>query len=69
MINDILPSIQEGTAHKEKKYGENSEEFRKKKKLKDLKENLQKAILDERYEDAAKFRDEIKKFEGGENNE
>ena len=32
-------------------------------KINDLKENLKKAILDERYEDAAKYRDEIKKEE------
>lgn len=69
VINDILPEIQAGTAHKGKVCGENNEELMKKKKLKELKDNLQKAILDERYEDAAKIRDEIKDFEGGKNNE
>ena len=62
-IDEILPSIQPGCEHKGKRIGENNEEFLKKKKLKELKENLQKAILDERYEDAAKYRDEIKKAE------
>lgn len=62
-IDEILPSIQPGKVHKGKHTGESNEEFLKKKRLKELKENLQKAILDERYEDAAKFRDEIKKEE------
>lgn len=62
-IDEILPSIQPGREHKGKIAGENSAEFLKKKKINDLKENLKKAILDERYEDAAKFRDEIKKEE------
>lgn len=62
-IDEILPSIQPGKEHKGKRCGEDNEEFLKKKRLKELKDNLQKAILDERYEDAAKFRDEIKKEE------
>ena len=63
-INDILPSIQAGKVHKGKITGENSEEFLKKKHLNELKENLRKAIIEERYEDAAKYRDEIKAEEG-----
>jgi protein-arginine kinase activator protein McsA len=35
-------------------------------KLKELKDKLQIAIIDERYEDAAKIRDEIKEIEGEE---
>lgn len=62
-IDEILPSIQPGNKHQGKRTGENSEEFLKRKKLEDLKENLKKAIIDERYEDAAKLRDEIKKEE------
>lgn len=33
-------------------------------KIEELKEKLNKAIKEERYEDAAKIRDEIKKEEG-----
>ncbi|MDO5556197.1 MAG: UvrB/UvrC motif-containing protein [Clostridia bacterium] len=43
----------------EKEVDENSEN----KKLKELQEDLKKAIADERYEDAAKIRDKIKKIE------
>lgn len=62
MIDDILPSIQAGKTHTGKKITENSEEFLAKKKLDELKLNLKKAISDERYEDAALIRDEIKKL-------
>ena len=37
-------------------------------KLNSLQKDLQKAIKDERYEDAAKIRDEIKKIEEKKNN-
>lgn len=38
-------------------------------KLEKLQKDLKKAIEEERYEDAAKLRDEIKKVQGGNNNE
>ena len=41
-----------------------TEKSEKEKKLEKLKKDLQKAIKDERYEDAAKIRDEIKKIGG-----
>lgn len=42
---------------------ENKQQSEEITKLKDLKEKLNAAIKEERYEDAAKFRDEIKKLE------
>ncbi len=58
----------------EKKMGINTESSKKEKdetqnnnkektKLEELKENLKQAVKDERYEDAAKYRDEINKLE------
>lgn len=44
---------------------ENNEKNEKQEKIKELNNEIQKAIKEERYEDAAKYRDEIKKIESG----
>ncbi len=66
-VRSILPSIQAGDTHKGKICGRDGEQIRFHQTVKGLKEKLKRAILDERYEDAAKLRDELKNLEGGEN--
>ncbi len=56
-IKDAKDKKAEKIAEKEEAKAEQSEE---KDKIKELKKELNKAIAEERYEDAAKFRDEIK---------
>lgn len=56
---EITPSSGENTPIKKAVKKEES-------KLEKLQKDLQKAIKDERYEDAAKIRDEIKKLDNGE---
>jgi len=46
-----------------KEKSENQEKVKEESKIEKLKKDLEKAIKDERYEDAAKIRDEIKKME------
>lgn len=46
-----------------KNVNESKKENKEKSKIEELQENLKQAIKDERYEDAAKIRDEIKKLE------
>lgn len=48
---------------KEIEFKNNKEENKENSKIDKLKEDLEKAVKDERYEDAAKIRDEIKKLE------
>ena len=68
-VEKILSRIQPATTHKGKIAGEKGEEIQKANMLKDLKEQLKQAIFEERYEDAAKIRDAIKRHEnGGEGN-
>ncbi len=62
-IENILSRIQPATEHKGKLAGEQGEQLRKKSEVKQLKELLNKAISDERYEDAAHIRDKIKDLE------
>lgn len=59
----MLEGIQPGTTHKGKIAGQNGEEAKRQQDIKALKEQLQKAILEERYEQAAKLRDQIKALE------
>lgn len=63
--NKFKNSQKNKEAQKENKVEENIKEEvdSKETKIKKLQKDLQKAIKDERYEDAAKIRDEIKKIE------
>ncbi len=63
IIESTLSQIQPSTTHKGTLAGEDGEKIRKVNELNNLKENLKKAIIDERYEDAAVIRDKIKKLE------
>ena len=62
-VEKILSRIQPATTHKGKIAGETGEKMQKANMLKNLKVQLKQAILEERYEDAAKIRDEIKQYE------
>ena len=68
----MLGGIQPGTTHRGKIAGKNGEQLKRQNELKELKAQLQKAILEERYEQAATLRDKIKELEsqkdGGEHN-
>ena len=67
IIENSLSQIQPATTHKGKTKGVDcikEETPEVKDKLSELKEELKKAITEERYEDAARLRDEIKKEEG-----
>ena len=68
-LDAMLSSIQTGTTHKGKT-ADTKENSRKeiKNQITKLKEELKTAIMDERYEEAAKIRDTIKEMEA-ENNE
>lgn len=68
-VESILSKIQPSTTHKGKIAGPKGEEIQRANEIKDLKEKLRLAVMDERYEDAAKLRDSIKALEekkGGE---
>jgi protein arginine kinase activator len=67
VIEASLSQIQPSTTHKGTLSGETGEKIRKKNEITELKESLKKAILDERYEDAASIRDKIKELEEKEN--
>ena len=69
-IETILSKIQPSTVHKGKLSGTEGKKIERDNTLKNLKEELQKAILNENYEHAAVIRDKIKAFEqeGGQNN-
>ncbi len=69
-IDDILSKIQPATTHKGKLSGTQGKKIERDNTLKNLKEELQRAILDENYEHAAVIRDKIKAFESeeGKNN-
>ena len=68
-IEKILSRIQPATVHKGKIAGEQGEQIQLKNEIKQLREELNKAISDERYEKAAQIRDKIKELEKrGENN-
>ena len=63
-----MKRTQGATVHNGKISGPDSEEIKKQNELDDLKAQLQKAVFEERYEDAAKLRDSIKELEKGESN-
>ena len=69
-IEAILSKIQPSTVHKGKLKGAEGKKIERDNTLKNLKEELQRAILNENYEHAAVIRDKIKAFEleGGQNN-
>ena len=69
-IDSILSKIQPSTVHIGKLSGAEGKQIERDNTLKNLKEELQRAILDENYEHAAVIRDKIKAFEkeGGKQN-
>ena len=71
-VEDVLSRIQPSTTHTGKISGPKGEQIHRANEIKSLKEKLRSAIIDERYEDAAKIRDQIKELEqnlsGGESN-
>lgn len=68
-IENILSRIQPATVHKGKIAGVRGEQIQRTNELRHLKEDLSRAIADERYEDAAQLRDKIKDIESrGDNN-
>lgn len=67
VIESSLSKIQPSTTHKGSLGGANGKKIEKENELNAYKKELQKAILEERYEDAAVLRDKIKKMEVEEN--
>ncbi len=67
IIESSLSQIQPSTTHKGSLGGEAGKKIERENELADLKNELKKAIIDERYEDAAVIRDKIKKLEEREN--
>jgi protein arginine kinase activator len=67
-IENILSKIQLSTVHKGALKGTEGKKIERDNTLKSMKEKLQRAILDENYEEAAVLRDKIKAIEseGGE---
>lgn len=65
-IDVILSKIQPSTVHKGKLNGSEGKKIERDNTLKNLKEELQRAILDENYEHAAVVRDKIKALENEE---
>lgn len=64
-VETMMQRTQGATVHNGKISGPDSEEIKKQNELSKLKSELQKAILEEKYEDAAKLRDSIKALEKG----
>ena len=67
IIESTLSQIQPSTVHKGSLSGEEGAKIRKENELSTLKDELKKAIIDERYEDAAVLRDKIKRMEEKDN--
>ncbi len=67
IIENSLSQIQPSTTHKGTLGGEAGKKIERQNELSALKEELKKAIIDERYEDAASIRDKIKELEEREN--
>lgn len=67
IIESTLSQIQPATVHKGTLSGSAGEKIRKENELGSLKDELKKAIIEERYEDAAVIRDKIKNMEEKEN--
>lgn len=62
-IESALGQIQPSTTHKGSLGGEAGAKIKKTNELSSLKEQLKRAVIDEKYEDAAILRDKIKKLE------
>ena len=62
-IENILSKIQSATTHKGKLSGEEGKRIEKENELKNLKEELKRAVIDENYEQACILRDKIKELE------
>lgn len=62
-IEAMLSKIQPSTVHKGKLSGADGKKIERDNTLKNLKEELRKAIIEENYEQAAVLRDKIKEFE------
>lgn len=62
-VENVLSKIQPSTTHTGKIAGPKGEEIQIANEIKTLKEKLRLAIMDERYEDAAKLRDEVRSLE------
>lgn len=67
IIESSLSQIQPSTTHKGSLGGEEGKKIERENEVNTLKDELKKAIIDERYEDAAVIRDKIKKLEEKEN--
>ena len=69
-VESMLAKIQPSTVHKGKLSGADGKKIARDNTLKNLKEELKRAIIDEKYEQAAVLRDKIKELETkeGENN-
>ena len=68
-LETMLQKTQGATVHNGKITGPDGERIKMQNDIKKLKSDLQKAILEEKYELAAQLRDQIKALEkGGENN-
>ena len=67
IIESTLSRIQPSTVHKGSLSGEEGAKIRKENEISTLKDELKKAIIDERYEDAAILRDKIKRMEEKDN--
>lgn len=67
-IDTMLAKIQPSTVHKGKLSGAQGKKIERENAIKNLKEELSRAIIDEKYEQAAVIRDKIKELEakGGE---
>ncbi len=63
IIEATLAQIQPSTSHKGKLSGASGKKIQMKNELNDLKEQLKRAVIDEKYEDAAVLRDKIKALE------
>ena len=64
-VENMMQRTQGATTHSGKISGPDSESIKKENEITSLKAELQKAILEERYEEAAKLRDRIKEMEKG----
>ena len=60
----MLKNIQASNEHKGKLPEKCGEELRRKREKEDLKDKLNRAISEERYEDAIVLRDRLKEMEG-----
>ncbi|MBQ4526838.1 MAG: UvrB/UvrC motif-containing protein [Clostridia bacterium] len=66
VVEAMLSKIQPGTVHKGKLSGTDGKKIERDNTLKNLKEDLKRAVIEEKYEEAAILRDKIKEFEAKE---